>query len=419
MSPFVDWIIYAAAALAVGLLSGAYHALEVISLGWAGEGDPDDETDRVAGWFFSEPDRNGAALAGARAASAAVLLVAATRIGLGLFGAAAGALVLSIFVGASLLLPDLIARPLAFRDPARLLRAVRPVAAAGIYAFRPVVALARRVALAAFPRVVDTTAFRLAPLRQKIERFGRQNGEETDEDQLVSSVLEFGETRVREVMVPRIDVVGLDADMETEAALQTVVETGHSRYPVYEGAPDRIVGVLHAKDLLGKLAAGEDCTLRELIRDAFFVPESKRIDEMLAEFKTRRQHLAVVVDEYGGTAGIVTLEDVLEEIVGDIQDEFDTEEALVQPIDDDAVKVDARIRLDELAEELGVALPEETAESLGGLLYHTIGHVPAVGESWRLGSLVFEVESVERQRIERVIVRGLASVRREAGDNAG
>jgi CBS domain containing-hemolysin-like protein len=419
MSPVIDWIVYAAAALVVGLLSGAYHALEVISLGWAGEGDPDDEADRVAGWFFTEPGRNGAALAAARGAVAAVLLAAATRIGLDMVGAAAGGLALAAFLGASLLVPDLIARPLAFRDPSGLLQAVRPFAAAAVYAFRPVVALGRHAALAVFPRLPDSTAFRLAPLRQKIELFGRQNGEETDEDQLVSSVLEFGETRVREVMVPRIDVVGLDADMETEEALRTVVETGHSRYPVYEGALDRIVGTLHAKDLLGKLAAGEDCSLRELVREALFVPESKRIDEMLAEFKTRRQHLAVVVDEYGGTAGIVTLEDVLEEIVGDIQDEFDTEEALVQRIDDDAVIVNARIRLDELGEELGVELPEETADSLGGLLYHAIGHVPEVGESWRFGSLVFEVESVERQRIERVIVRGLASRGREAGDNAG
>jgi CBS domain containing-hemolysin-like protein len=419
MNPAIDWIVYATTALVVGVLSGAYHALEIISLGWAGEGDADDETDRVAGWFFSEPARNGAALAAARAVAAAALLVVSVRIGLDWFGAFAGALALSAFVGASLILPDLVARMFAYRDPAGLLHAVRPVAAAAVYVFRPAAEAARRLALATFPRAVDSTAFRLAPLRQKIELFGRQNGEETDEDQLVSSVLEFGETRVREVMVPRIDVVGLDADVETEEAVRKVVEAGHSRYPVFEGAPDRIVGTLHAKDLLRKISEGEDCSLRELMREAFFVPESKRIDEMLAEFKTRRQHLAVVVDEYGGTAGIVTLEDVLEEIVGDIQDEFDTEEALVQRVDDDTVLVDARVRLDELGEELGLELPEEAADSLGGLLYDAIGHVPEVGETWRFGGLVFEVQSVERQRIERVAVRGLASRRREAGDHTG
>jgi CBS domain containing-hemolysin-like protein len=155
---------------------------------------------------------------------------------------------------------------------------------------------------------------------------------------------------------------------------------------------------------------GDEFSIRALAREAFFVPESKRITELLSEFKVRRQHLAIVVDEYGGTAGIVTLEDVIEELVGEIHDEFDTDEELVRRLDRDSAVVSARVHVEELNEMLGISLPEDIADTLSGLLYHFIGRVPRVGDRWSYGQLIFEIQSVERQRIVRVLMRGLASV---------
>jgi len=180
-----------------------------------------------------------------------------------------------------------------------------------------------------------------------------------------------------------------------------------------------VVGVLYTKDLLRRMVDGDDFSLRELGREAFFIPESKMIDDLLAEFQTRKQHLAIVVDEYGGTAGMITLEDVLEEIVGDIQDEFDTEEALVQRVDDNTAVVNAKIRVDELNEALGLELPEEVADSLGGLLYHLFERVPAAGDTWEDLPLRFELSSVEGQRIDKVKITGLVAATSEAGDGMG
>jgi CBS domain containing-hemolysin-like protein len=262
-------------------------------------------------------------------------------------------------------------------------------------------------------------AFPVMALRDKIEAFGFQDGDEFDQREIMSSVMEFGETRVREVMVPRIDIVATSVTMDRDEAISLIIEAGHSRIPVYEDTVDRIVGVLYTKDLLRESIEGTDSSLREMARPAFFVPESKRIDELLAEFRARRQHLAVVVDEYGGTAGIVTLEDVLEEIVGDIQDEFDSEEELIHRVDDDTVVCNAKVRVDELNEELGLHLPEEAAESLGGLLYHMIGQVPREGDTWTSDGVVFEIQSVEGQRIHKVSIRGLAALRPELENGAG
>jgi CBS domain containing-hemolysin-like protein len=179
---------------------------------------------------------------------------------------------------------------------------------------------------------------------------------------------------------------------------------------LYDETIDKIVGTVYTKDLLRKAVDQEDFSLAEIARETFFVPESKMIDDLLAEFKLRKQHLAVVVDEYGGTAGIITLEDVLEEIVGDIQDEFDSEEALIERIDDDSAVCNAKVRLEEMNEILGTGLPEDGPDSLGGLLYLEIGNVPRVGEKRKLGPLTFKIQSVERQRIDKVLVTGLSSL---------
>jgi CBS domain containing-hemolysin-like protein len=219
-------------------------------------------------------------------------------------------------------------------------------------------------------------------------------------------------------MVPRIDIVALDVAMSRDELVPAIIDAGHSRIPVYERSIDRIIGTLHTQDLLVKVLEGEDFSIRALAREAFFVPESKLITELLSEFKVRRQHLAIVVDEYGGTAGIVTLEDVIEELVGEIHDEFDSEEELVRRLDRDSAIVSARVRVEELNEMLGISLPGDIADTLSGLLYHFIGRVPRVGDRWSYGALTFEIQSVERQRIVRVLMRGLSSTAAVAGDES-
>jgi CBS domain containing-hemolysin-like protein len=220
-------------------------------------------------------------------------------------------------------------------------------------------------------------------------------------------------------MVPRVDIVAVNSEMDANEATEVIMEAGHSRVPVFNETIDKIVGTIYTKDLLQKIVDGEEFSVSGIARDAFFVPESKMIDELLTEFKLRKQHLAIVVDEYGGTAGIVTLEDVLEEIVGDIQDEFDSEEKLIQKLDDDTAVCNAKVSLDELSEELGIDFPEEGPNSLGGLLYQMIGRVPRVGDKRVLNGVELEIESIERQRIDKVIIRGLSSAGDRARNGAG
>ena len=267
------------------------------------------------------------------------------------------------------------------------------------------------------PRLVDALVFPALTFQEKIELVGKRDGQvETDEQTLVSSVFEFGDTRVREVMVPRIDMVAVNVHMDPSEAVEVVVGAGHSRVPVFDESIDKIIGVVYTKDILERMVNEKEFTLSSLLRPAYFVPESKMIDELLSEFKKLKAHLAVVVDEYGGTAGLVTLEDVLEELVGDIQDEFDSEEALIKRLDDDTALCNARVRLDDINEALGLDLPEGDVDTLGGFLYETIGRVPRVGDKLQRGPISFEIQSVVRQRIDKVRIKGLSSIHRDIED---
>jgi len=230
---------------------------------------------------------------------------------------------------------------------------------------------------------------------------------EHDEREMIQSIFDFRETAVREIMVPRIDMVALDAACPVREAVRAVEECRHSRIPLYEGGIDRVVGLLYAKDLLS-LVDGEglrdgDRKVGDLARPAYFIPESKRLDEVLAEFRSQRIHMAVVIDEYGGTAGLVTLEDVLEEIVGEIEDEFDEDESLFTWLDDRSLRVDPKINLEDLQDVLGVELPlGEGSETLAGLIYEAAGRVPEQGDRVDVAGLEIEVERVEDRRIMQV-----------------
>ncbi len=229
---------------------------------------------------------------------------------------------------------------------------------------------------------------------------------EDDEKEMIYSVLQFNDKVVRELMVPRIDIIGLSAETTLENALQVVVAEGHSRIPVYEGTIDQIIGVLYAKDLLIRNdEANRHRTVREIMRPAYFVPESKRASELLEELQRRKVHMAVVIDEYGGTAGLITIEDLLEEIVGEIQDEYDPEEeAEYQQLSADEYRFDGGIHLVEVNELLETELSTEESDTLGGYIFSVLGKVPQMGEVFEHDGLRFTVERIDGRRIEWVRV---------------
>jgi CBS domain containing-hemolysin-like protein len=252
----------------------------------------------------------------------------------------------------------------------------------------------------------DDAALNYESLRFLLKAGEEEGVIEREEQAMIASIFEFGETLVREVMVPRIDIVAIDAETSLEEAVKVILEAGHSRIPVYRENIDNIIGLLYAKDLLQYFAEGRtDVDITKILRPAYFVPETKKVDELLQELQQRRVHMAIVVDEYGGTAGLVTIEDLLEEIVGEIQDEYDAEEPLVEEVNENEFVFNARVDLDEVNKRLRVELPNEGGDTLGGFIYSQLGRVPRPGEVISFNGLTLEVLTVEGQRIGRVRVR--------------
>jgi len=245
-------------------------------------------------------------------------------------------------------------------------------------------------------------------LKILVERGGEQGILEAEEEQMIHAVIELGEKRIHEVMVPRIAMVSLAADGTLEDAIDTVIDGGHSRIPVYEDSIDEILGILYAKDLLPFLkgSAGERPAFRSLLRPPVFVPESMSVDDLLHEFQRRKIHIAIVLDEYGGTAGLVTIEDLLEEIVGEIQDEYDEEEPLIVRLSDDEARIDGRADVDDLADLFDTTLgleDEDEYDTVGGLIYHRIGGVPKPGDQVTVDGLTLTVETTDGRRVGKVL----------------
>jgi putative hemolysin len=245
-------------------------------------------------------------------------------------------------------------------------------------------------------------------LRLIVERGGEQGVLEAEEEQMINAVIELGERRLHEVMIPRIAIVSLAARSTLEEAIDIVVDEGHSRIPVYEDSIDEVIGILYAKDLLPFLKAGSDPhpEIRSMLRPPVFVPESMTVDDLLHEFQRRKVHIAIVLDEYGGTAGLVTIEDLLEEIVGEIQDEFDTEEPMVVRISDDEARIDGRADVDDLSELFDITLgleDEDEYDTVGGLIYHRIGGVPKPGDQVQIDGLTLTVETTDGRRVGKVL----------------
>jgi CBS domain containing-hemolysin-like protein len=229
---------------------------------------------------------------------------------------------------------------------------------------------------------------------------------EAEEAEMIHSIFEFGDTVAREVMSPRPDMVVVEAGTPLDEVLDLCLKNGFSRIPVIAQNIDNIVGIVYAKDVVKRLRNGSRRVRRaaEIAREAVFVPESKKLIELLREMKERKSHMVIVIDEYGGTEGLVTLEDVLEEIVGEISDEFDRDEPSVMKVDDATLRVDARVSIDELNELLGTKLPNTEWDSVGGLVGGTLGRVAAEGDRVHLDGVEFEVEKTKGRRIRKVLV---------------
>lgn len=234
---------------------------------------------------------------------------------------------------------------------------------------------------------------------------GQQTGVlEQEERKMIYSIFQLGDTLAREIMIPRIDITALDVQTPFDQAVDNLLASGYSRVPVFEESIDNILGVLYTKDLLRIWRQNDQVgSLRDLLRPAYFIPEAKKVDELLAEMQSQRVHMAVVVDEYGGVAGLVTLEDIVEEIVGEIQDEFDQAEELpYQKLGQKEYLFQGRIGLDDFNEIMGSNLPSDEAETLGGFIYNQVGRVPANGESIQVDNLTLTVTQVSGRRIRKV-----------------
>jgi CBS domain containing-hemolysin-like protein len=248
-----------------------------------------------------------------------------------------------------------------------------------------------------------------AEIRLIVEQGSQQGVLEAEEEQMISAVMSLSDSKLHEVMVPRIDISAIDEEATFDEAVEVVLKEGHSRTPLYRESIDHVTGVLYAKDLLRIIAAGGPRPrLRDIMRPALFVPESQSVDDLLHELQRRKVHMAIVLDEYGGTAGLVTIEDLLEEIVGEIQDEFDEEEPMKVEIGPGEVVLDGRADIDELTHLIDPPLEledDEEYDTLGGFVYHRIGRVPVVGDSVTIAPFAISVVKVSGRRVGKVRVR--------------
>ncbi|MDR0313490.1 MAG: hemolysin family protein [Treponema sp.] len=230
------------------------------------------------------------------------------------------------------------------------------------------------------------------------------NSLETEQQEMIQGVVELSETTVKEVMVPRVDTVFISAASSKEDLLERIIESGHTRFPVYEETTDKIIGILNAKDVLKSMVRNEPFDIHALLRKAFFVPESKHIDELLRELRRRKVHIAVAIDEYGGVSGIVCMENIIEEIIGDIQDEFDNEKEDIQDLEEGSWLCDARINLEDLSEHICIDLPVEDFDTLGGFVFDLLGKIPVRYEKAVWHNLEFIVQDMDGRKINMVKV---------------
>jgi CBS domain containing-hemolysin-like protein len=225
---------------------------------------------------------------------------------------------------------------------------------------------------------------------------------DADQQEMIQGVVELSDTTAKEVMVPRTDAVFLSADASRDELLARIAESEHSRFPVYKDTIDNVIGILHVKDVLKILVSGAPLDIKALVRKPFFVPVSKHIDDLLRELRRQKIHIAVVVDEYGGVSGLVCLEDIIEEIVGDIQDEFDDETEDIRKLGEGNWLCDARVNLTDLAEETELSLPVDDFDTLGGFVFDLFGKIPVKSEKVSYKDIEFTIQEMDGYKINSV-----------------
>jgi len=364
-------------------------------------------------WAQADTRRERETILGSLALARSLAVVAASALAFFLVSRVAGNTWAAVGIAvagslAVLALLEAAVRALVIQSPERWGRRLAPL----IRVFRlifglPALALVRSGHAILRPRLVEGRAEEAAEedssLLDLMEMEGANGGIEAEERAMIRGIIKLVETAVREIMVPRIDIVAVDTDATVDEVMELIMERGYSRIPLYEGTIDNVVGVLYAKDFLRYLTRGaHPPSLKDIARPPYFIPESKKVDELLAEMRLNHVHMAIVVDEYGGTAGLVTIEDLLEEIVGEIEDEYDRSEVTVERIGPDEAILDARVSIDDLNEILGLAIEGEDFDTVGGFVYHLLGRVPIPGDEVSADGLRLRVLSVLGRRIKKV-----------------
>lgn len=340
-----------------------------------------------------------------------VTLITATALTLGLSAghgpwAVAGSLTGLLI--AALVIGEVVPKAWAVRNPdATALLLAGPMVVASTLLW-PILALVN-VPLRPLFRLLSGQAAPGAPLVTQEElrllvNVGEEEGLiEHEEREMIEGVFAFGDTLLREIMVPRVDIVALELHTTLEQALDLVSASGHSRIPVYEETIDHVVGILYAKDLIPALRNDDRAMpISSLLRPAHFVPETMKVNALLEDLQRRKVHMAIIVDEYGGTAGLATIEDLIEQIVGEIQDEYDTEEPSVQPVSDHEFIVDSRVLIEDVNDLIGLHLTSEEVERIGGLVYERLGRMPRPGDQVDVGEAVVTVLSIKGVRAKKL-----------------
>jgi len=284
--------------------------------------------------------------------------------------------------------------------------------------FSPFVFLAERVGGFLAARLQTEPLFTAPTLTEEdlmelVENSDSASGLVEDEREMIHSIIEFGDTVAREVMTPRTDVYAVEANATLQEVAALIRDSGHTRIPVYHDTIDNIVGIVHAKDVLAALAEGNGATLQDLIRPAYFIPESKSLQQLLSEFRSGKTQMAIVQDEFGGTAGVVTIEDLVEEIVGEIVDEYDEEEPEIVQLSDGRWSVNGKMNLDDLGNELEVPFHSEEYDTLGGFVFGLFGRQPTQGESIVHENYRLTVQETDGRRVRRVLIERLADTQGE------
>ncbi len=403
----VALLIIAGSTVALGLAAAAETALErandarIQSLATRG----DWRAVRIAGTVDQPRDVLGP-LTTARITFASVTVATFAYLGAGEFGPWRGAFGIGLVGGAYVAVVQMTVGLLAARRPEYAALRLSGVALLvgwvfGIPAFvlsLPAKVLARTLRVVPFDLVS-----REDDILSLVEREEAQGGVEEEERRMIRGIIALEDKTAREIMVPRIDIAGVDIEEGLEEVSRVVNERGFSRIPVYRETIDDVVGIVYAKDVLRTLANGtRETTLAEILREPVYIPESKRLDDLLREMRGSRTHLAIVVDEYGGTAGIVTIEDLLEEIVGEIEDEYDVSRPTTEVISEDEAVVDAGAPTDVLRELFGFAVDSEEYDTIGGFLIHELGRLPTVGDELAINGLRLRVLSMSGRRVRRL-----------------